>query len=130
MEYKINIDDDKLTDFSNSALSTLKNHITKYASDIIDEANRIGDGAREDNAKKEVVSSYVERACIKYRYFVKKKESRWFLIKKIVSDVFLTASGILGSLAFSPDTNSRLLFISFCLCCAIAVAFTISKYEN
>lgn len=130
MEFKIYIDDEKLTDFSLNALNTLESGMEKYASDIIDEANRIETGYRRENAKKEVTSSFIEIARTRYKYTYKKKETRWQIAKKILSDVLLAASGILGSLALSPDNNSRLLFSIFSLCCAFAVVFTISKYVN
>ena len=47
---QVNIDDNKIDNFSDGAQTTMKKQMEKYADDIIKEANLIEEAIREDGA--------------------------------------------------------------------------------
>ena len=57
---QVNIDDNKIDNFSDGAQTTLKKQMEKYADDIIKEANLIEEAIREDGANTEITSN-IER---------------------------------------------------------------------
>lgn len=56
---QVNIDDNKIDNFSDGAQTTLKKQMEKYADDIIKEANLIEEAIREDGANTEITSNIV-----------------------------------------------------------------------
>ena len=58
MAVQVNIDDNKIDNFSDGAQTTLKKQMEKYADDIIKEANLIEEAIREDGANTEITSKY------------------------------------------------------------------------
>ena len=56
MAIHINIDEDKIDNFSDGAQVTLKKQMGKYADDIIKEANLIEEAIRENGANTEITS--------------------------------------------------------------------------
>ena len=59
---QVNIDDNKIDNFSDGAQTTLKKQMEKYADDIIKEANLIEEAIREDGANTEITSNIVLQA--------------------------------------------------------------------
>ncbi len=62
MAVQVNIDDNKIYNFFDSARITLKKQMDKYADDIIKEANLIEEAIREDGANTEITSNIVLQA--------------------------------------------------------------------
>ena len=56
---QVNIDENKIDNFSDGAQTTLKKQMEKYADDIIKEANLIEEAIREDGANTEITSNIV-----------------------------------------------------------------------
>ena len=89
MAVQVNIDENKIDNFSDSAQTTLIKQIEKYADDIIKEANLIEEAIREDGANTEITSNIILQAIRKNKSNPRKKHSRFLLITKIVSSLSL-----------------------------------------
>lgn len=59
MAVQVNIDENKIDNFSDGAKTTLEKQIEKYTDDIIKEANLIEEAIREDGASAEITSNIV-----------------------------------------------------------------------
>ena len=73
MAVQVNIDDNKIDNFSDGARITLKKQMDKYADDIIKEANLIEEAIREDGANTEITSNIVLQAVRKNKSNLSKK---------------------------------------------------------
>ena len=73
MAVQVNIDDNKIDNFSDGARITLKKQMDKYANDIIKEANLIEEAIREDGANTEITSNIVLQAVRKNKSNLSKK---------------------------------------------------------
>lgn len=73
MAVQVNIDDNKIYNFFDSARITLKKQMDKYADDIIKEANLIEEAIREDGANTEITSNIVLQAVRKKKSNLSKK---------------------------------------------------------
>lgn len=92
---QVNIDDNKIDNFSDGAQTTLKKQMEKYADDIIKEANLIEEAIREDGANTEITSNIVLQAVRKNKSNPSKKPNRFLLITKIISSFSLLITGFL-----------------------------------
>ena len=66
MAVQINIDENKIDNFSDGAQTTLKKQMEKYADDIIKEANLIEEAIREDGANTEIRNNIVHSTNNRY----------------------------------------------------------------
>lgn len=112
MAIQVNIDENKIDNFSDSAQTTLKKQIEKYADDIIKEANLIEEAIGEDGANTEITSNIILQAIRKNKSNPRKKHSRLLLITKIVSSLSLLVTGFLfDSSGYQNDVIKLILFV-------------------
>ena len=118
MAVQVNIDDNKIDNFSDGAQTTLKKQMEKYADDIIKEANLIEEAIREDGANTEITSNIVLQAVRKNKSNPSKKPNRFLLITKIISSFSLLITGFLFD--SSGYQNNVLKLIAFVVCLIVA----------
>lgn len=123
MAIQVNIDDNKIDNFSVDAQTTLKKQIGKYADEIIKEANLIEEDLREDGASTEITSNYVMQAVRKKKINHNKKPNRVLLITKIVSSLSLLLTGLLfDSTGYQENVIQLIVFvISLIVACVSTV---------
>lgn len=126
MAVQVNIDDNKIDNFSVGAQTTLKKQIEKYADDIIKEANLIEEALREDGASTEITSNNVLQAVRKNKTNHNKKTNRSLLITKIVSSLSLLVTGFLFDSAGYQDNVIKL--IAFIICLIVASVSTVLQF--
>ena len=103
---QVNIDDNKIDNFSDGAQTTLKKQMEKYADDIIKEANLIEEAIREDGANTEITSNIV--------------------ITKIISSFSLLITGFLFDSSGYQNNVSKL--IAFVVCLIVASVSTVLQF--
>ena len=119
MAIRVDVDDNKLTNFSMGAQDTLKKQLERYADDIIKEANLIEEGLHENEANTEITSSFVIQAVRKSRTNRPKRKSRFFFPIKITAFVSVFITGGLFDLGAMQASTGRLV--------AFIVAFVIAS---
>ena len=126
MAVQVNIDDNKIDNFSVGAQTTLKKQIEKYADDIIKEANLIEEALREDGASTEITSNNVLQAVRKNKTNHNKKPNKSLLITKVVSSLSLLVTGFLFDSAGYQDNVIKL--IAFIICLIVASVSTVLQF--
>lgn len=126
MAVQINIDENKIDNFSDGAQTTLKKQMEKYADDIIKEANLIEEAIREDGANTEITSNIILQAVRKNKSNSSKKPNRLLLIAKIISVFSLLITGFLFD--SSGYQNNVLKLIAFIVCIIIASVSTVLQF--
>lgn len=126
MAVQVNIDDNKIDNFSDGAQTTLKKQMEKYADDIIKEANLIEEAIREDGANTEITSNIVLQAVRKNRSNPSKKPNRFLLLTKIISSFSLLITGFLFD--SSGYQNNVLKLIAFVVCLIVASVSTVLQF--
>lgn len=123
---QVNIDDNKIDNFSDGAQTTMKKQMEKYADDIIKEANLIEEAIREDGANTEITSNIVLQAVRKNKSNPRKKPNRFLLITKIISSFSLLITGFLFD--SSGYQNNVLKLIAFVVCLIVASVSTVLQF--
>ncbi len=126
MAIQVNINDNKIDNFSNEAQTTLKNQVEKYADDIIKEANLIEEAFREDGASAEIISNHVLQAVRKNKTNHHRKPNRFLIITKIISSLSLLVTGFLFDSAGYQNNVGKL--IAFIICLIIASVSTVLQF--
>ena len=126
MAVQVNIDDNKIDNFSDGAQTTLKKQMEKYSDDIIKEANLIEEAIREDGANTEITSNIVLQAVRKNKSNPNKKPNRFLLITKIISSFSLLITGFLFD--SSGYQNNVLKLIAFVVCLIVASVSTVLQF--
>ena len=126
MAVQVNIDDNKIDNFSDGAQTTLKKQMEKYADDIIKEANLIEEAIREDGANTEITSNIVLQAVRKNKSNPSKKPNRFLLITKIISSFSLLITGFLFDSSGYQNNVSKL--IAFVVCLIVASVSTVLQF--
>lgn len=123
---QVNIDDNKIDNFSDGAQTTMKKQMEKYADDIIKEANLIEEAIREDGANTEITSNIVLQAVRKNKSNPRKKPNRFLLITKIISSFSLLITGFLFDSSGYQNNVSKL--IAFVVCLIVASVSTVLQF--
>lgn len=123
---QVNIDDNKIDNFSDGAQTTMKKQMEKYADDIIKEANLIEEAIREDGANTEITSNIVLQAVRKNKSNPRKKPNQVLLITKIISSFSLLITGFLFD--SSGYQNNVLKLIAFVVCLIVASVSTVLQF--
>ena len=126
MAVQVNIDDNKIDNFSDGAQTTLKKQMEKYADDIIKEANLIEEAIREDGANTEITRNIVLQAVRKNKSNPSKKPNRFLLITKIISSFSLLITGFLFDSSGYQNNVSKL--IAFVVCLIVASVSTVLQF--
>jgi hypothetical protein len=123
---QVNIDNNKIDNFSVEAQSTLKNQVEKYADDIIKEANLIEEAFREDGASTEIISNHVLLAVRKNKTNHYRKPGRGLILIKITSSLSLLVTGFLFDSAGYQNNVGKL--IAFIVCLIVASVSTALQF--
>lgn len=126
MAVQVNIDDNKIDNFSVEAQTTLKNQVEKYADNIIKEANLIEEAFREDGASAEIISNHVLQAVRKNKTNHHRKPNRFLIITKIISSLSLLVTGFLFDSAGYQNNVGKL--IAFIVCIIVASVSTVLQF--
>lgn len=123
---RVNIGNDKLSNFSNEAQDSLKIQLEKYADEIIKEANLIEEGLHEDNASTEITSNYVLWAVRKSKTYRPKKKRKHFIGIKITAFISSLITGALFDIDAMQASALRLIL--FLVAFAIAGGTTLIHF--
>ena len=126
MAVQVNIDENKINNFSNGARSILKRQIEKYADDIIKEANWIEEVIREDGASTEITSNIILQAVRRSKNNSRKKHNYFQIIIKIVSALSTLITGFLFD--SSGYQNNYFKLIAFIIFLVIATISTVLQF--
>jgi len=124
---QVNIDENKVDNFSNDARTTLKKQLEKYADDIIKEANLIEEILTDDGANIEITSRTILQAARKNEtYHGKRKKNVGLVIIKTVSVFSLLLTGFLFDSTGYQDSTVR--FIAFIISLIVACVSTVLQF--
>jgi len=123
---QVNIDENKINNFSNGARSILKRQIEKYTDDIIKEANLIEEAIREDGASTEITSNIILQAVRRSKNNSRKKHNYFQIIIKIVSALSTLITGFLFD--SSGYQNNYFKLIAFIIFLVIATISTVLQF--
>lgn len=127
MAIQVNIDENKVDNFSNDARTTLKKQLEKYADDIIKEANLIEEILTDDGANIEITSRTILQAARKNEtYHGKRKKNVGLVIIKTVSVFSLLLTGFLFDSTGYQDSTVR--FIAFIISLIVACVSTVLQF--
>lgn len=126
MAVQVNIDENKIDNFSDGAKTTLEKQIEKYTDDIIKEANLIEEAIREDGASAEITSNIVLQAVRKNKNNHNRKANTSLIIIKIVSAFSLLITGFLFDSTGYQDNILKL--VAFVVCLIIASVSTVLQF--
>lgn len=127
MAIQVNIDENKVDNFSNDARTTLKKQLEKYADDIIKEANLIEEILTDDGANIEITSRTILQAARKNEtYHGKRKKNVGLVITKTISALSLLLTGFLFDSTGYQDSTVR--FIAFIISLIIACVSTVLQF--
>lgn len=123
MQFKININDDKTEKLTPEAVKTLEQQAGVFCQETLEEALRIEEGSREDDAVKEITSSIIVRAVKKRNIAVKKSRPWWRKLLKLLS---IGSSGIAGAMFDKNGYNGdKISFYIFLVALCIAIITTV-----
>lgn len=126
MSLQVNINDDKINNFSNDALLEFEKQLEKYGDNIIKEANLIEEADRVDGASTEITSNIVLQAVRKNKISNTKKINKTLIVVKIISVFSLLLTGFLfDSSGYKEETVKLVLFIT---CLIIASVSTVLQF--
>lgn len=123
---RVNIGNDKLSNFSNEAQGTLKTQLEKYGDEIIKEANLIEEGLRENDASTEITSNYVLWAVRKSKTFRPKKKRKHIIAIKLTAFISSLITGALFDIEAMQASVLRL--IVFLITFSIAGGSTLIQF--
>ena len=115
MALQVNIDNDKIDNFSSGAKTELIKQLEKYGDNIIRESNLIEEAIREDGASTEITSNIVIQAVRKSRVPSKKKNNKTLLFIKIISWASLLLTGFLFDSNGYEGAMGKLILFMICL---------------
>ena len=122
MAVQVNIDENKIDNFSDGAKTTLEKQIEKYTDDIIKEANLIEEAIREDGASAEIFLKAVRKNKNNHN----RKANTSLIIIKIVSAFSLLITGFLFDSTGYQDNILKL--VAFVVCLIIASVSTVLQF--
>lgn len=128
MSIKIEIDDDELKGFSDAAKDSLRNAVSTYASDIIEESNRIEVGRGSVQGDPEVTRGMVDDAVLLFRRGLgTPKKSAQILLIRIAAALLPLFVGLLYDPAALQDSGYMLLFVLVVAGAILTVTISVLK---
>lgn len=107
MDFLVQVEDKKLTSFTDSSKSELQLKLNGIANDIVDEAMRIERSERGDGNNGEIVRNDVTKAASLFtRYIERRKGKKKFAVLEILGSL----SGLLAGV-FLPMHNDSILYL-------------------
>lgn len=97
MEIKFEIADNKIQNFTGSAITALTEHAQKYTLEVIGEAEKVEELTRENGAAPEITNNTIFQAARRNKTV--RKKNRALTIIRIIAEIALYISGIM----FLPD---------------------------
>lgn len=129
---QINIDENKVDNFTDQARDTLKEQMGKYADNIIKESNLLEESIREDGANAEITSNIVMQAIRKSKSNKRKKSSNRLIIIRIVSTFSTLLTGFLfDASGYEHNFMKQFCFIIFLIIASVStvVQFVLEEKE-
>lgn len=115
MNVKFEIQEERVQNLSDNAKYELEKLSKKYAEEILDEASRIEETSRNQDAKPEITTSILKDAdYYRKRFCIKRKKSKQIKIIQIINFVSNLISGFLFSLLLNDkfkEINCIILFL-------------------
>lgn len=109
MEFSVQVEDNKLTSFTDSSKTELGMKLNGIANGIVDEAMRIERSERGDGNNGEIVRNDVAKAASLFtRYIERRKGKKKFAVLEILGSL----SGLLAGV-FLPMHNENVLYLVF-----------------
>ncbi|MBQ2970951.1 MAG: hypothetical protein IJE16_00200 [Ruminococcus sp.] len=132
MSLQVNIDDNKINNFSPDAKIELKKQINKYSDNIIKESNLIEEANREVGAEVVITSNIVLQAVRKNKIPSKKRTNKTLLIMKIISSFTLLLTGFLfDKEGYEGELTNLIIFIIILItaCTTTVLQFVLEDKE-
>lgn len=128
---QINIDENKVGNFTDQARDTLKEQMGKYADNIIKESNLIEESIREDGANAEITSTIVIQAVRKSKSDIRKKPRSRRIIIRVVSSFSTLITGFLfDASGYGHNFTKLIFFIIFLIIASVSTAIQIVLEEK
>ena len=125
MSLDIQIPENDLAGFSEQAQGRLKEATTKYATDLIEEANRIETGRNSTSGPPEVTRGMVNDAEVLLRRGLSAPKKSWFTrILRVIAAVLSLGVGIMYDGNALQDSGYLLLFIVLVAAAIFAVTMS------
>ncbi len=131
MKLNININDDKVINFSNQAKDELLAQITDISDKLIEEALRVEISERLKGYKQEVTSSIVQKTAELFlqRYnFVKNRKKRMGI--EIASLVFMSLTSIFFTIAFQDLSNNVIVLLIAIILLMVGLITSVISIQN
>lgn len=125
MSLDIRIPESDLAGFSEQAQGRLKEATTKYATDLIEEANRIETGRNSTSGPPEVTRGMVDDAEVLLRRGLNAPKKSWFSrILRVIAAVLSLGVGVMYDGTALQDSGYLLLFILLVAAAIFAVTMS------
>ena len=129
MDFTVQVDDNKLTSFTDSSKSELKLKLNGIANDIVDEAMRIERSERGDGNTGEIVRNDVAKAASLFtRYIERRKGKKIFAFLEILGSLSGLMAGVF--LPMHSDSTFYLVFgVLFILISGVTSIYLINSKD-
>ena len=127
MSIDIKISDDTLSGFSDEAQTRLRDATVEYATDLIEEANRIEAGSNSTNGPPEVTGAMVNDARVVLRRGLAPKKSWGPKILQVMATVLSLAVGVMYDAVQLREGGYLLLFIFVVAAAILTVTLSILR---
>lgn len=129
MDFTVQVDDNKLTSFTDSSKSELKLKLNGIANDIVDEAMRIERSERGDGNTGEIVRNDVAKAASLFtRYIERRKGKKIFAVLEILGSLSGLMAGVF--LPMHSDSTFYLVFgVLFILISGVTSIYLINNKD-
>ena len=123
-------DDKNLAGLTESAKNALREHLNDYALAVVKEASLIEEGARAENAKREITATHVLHAATSKKYAPSKKTRISTRVLKLASSISCLLVGLFfDSQGFQGQFGKMLVFILFLIIAIVTVTITTIKED-
>ena len=129
MEIKYEIADDKIRNFTDSAISRLQEQSKKYTLEIISEAEKVEELIRENGASTEITDNIIFQAVRRNK--AERKKSIKTILVRIAAEILLFISGLMfiPEMFITKESTFNLgYFVAFAIVTLIALVATIVTY--
>ena len=129
MEFKINISDERVSNFTTGAINGLTKQIEEYTDEIIQETERIDARSKESGAISEITNTHIIQAAKSYRTPTRKSK------KTKVLQIIATFLNFIAGIMFVPEwfiivskngneSLNMIYMCSFLVVCFVTFAIT------
>jgi hypothetical protein len=129
---RIEIPDASLTYFSSEAKNELENHLKKYSTEIIKEAERIEESLKEDTSTPEITRQVIKQSVTSCKNVYGTRKQPWrTIVKKITATLGMAISGYLCDFdKFKESTPHLFIFMIFAISGTVAAILLVFGGED